>query len=212
MIKFLKGKISKKNIKSISKSFNDLPKDEYLKFVNINFRNRRFSKVLYENNKFINKKETVFTQSKSRNKYLGGIVRKYYPVKYSIIQNINSLIKQNFYFIIYNKKVELGYHQIRITCGENYVGHPVPEGWHKDGFDYVSLINFTSKNISGGISRIRNEIHTKKDIDNYSCFLNSGEFLFFCDKEFFHFTDPIIVKNNKFKGYRDTLVVTFKIL
>ena len=88
----------------------------------------------------------------------------------------------------------------------------MPEGWHKDGFDYVSLINFASKNISGGISRIRNEIHKKNDVDNYSCFLNAGEFLFFCDKEFFHFTDPIIVKNNKFKGYRDTLVVTFKIL
>ena len=59
------------------------------------------------------------------------------------------------------------------------MGYPVPEGWHKDGFDFVALINISSKNIQGGISRIRNSIKENKDVDNYSCFLNSGEFFIF---------------------------------
>jgi len=212
MIKFLKGKINTKSLNGIKNSFNSLPEDEYLKFVNRNFRNRRFSKIIHFKNKFFFTQNTIFKQNKIQNRYLGGIRRKYQPIKTNIIKKINIFIKDNFNFLIDKKKIELGYHQIRITCGEDYVGYPVPEGWHKDGFDYVALINFASKNILGGISRIRNEIGKKDDVDNYSCFLNSGEFLFFSDKEFYHFTDPIIVNSGKKKGYRDTIVVTFKIL
>jgi len=212
MIIFVKGIIKLKDINPIKKSFNDLPEDQYIKFVNKNFRNRRFSRVIFSNNRFESKKDTSFLQSSSQNRYLGGVNRKFYPIKPDVIKKMNKMVKNNIVFLIGNKKFEMGYHQIRITCGKDYVGYPVPEGWHKDGFDYVALINFSSKNIQGGISRIRDEIKQNEDVDSYSCFLNSGEFLLFSDKDFFHFTDPIIANKNKTKGYRDTLVITFKIL
>ena len=210
MIKFLKGNISKKYLNNIIKSFNRLPEDKYLKLEKINYRSRRFSRVIFTKNKFKDDKDSFFLQSKLRNRYLGGIKRKYPPIEKEILKNINHILKKYFYFFLNDKKIKLGYHQIRITCGKNYIGYPVPEGWHKDGFDYVSLINLSSRNITGGISRISNKINGKNDETHYSCFLQSGEFLFFSDKEFFHYTDPIIVKKDKNIGYRDTLVVTFK--
>ena len=211
MIKFFKGSIKKSNLVGIRSSFKNLPEDKYLKFADKNFRNRRLAKILFKNNKFYNIDNTDFKQNKVQNRYLGGVNRNFQPINTRIVNKINKIVKENFIKIINFKKIKFGYHQIRITCGENYVGYPVPEGWHKDGFDFVALINISSKNIQGGISRIRNSIKENKDVDNYSCFLNSGEFLFFSDKDFFHFTDPIIVSNNKKFGYRDTIVITFKV-
>ena len=58
------------------------------------------------------------------------------------------LFKENFYkYFNKNDHLSVGFHQLRIKCTKNYVGYPVPEGWHKDGFDVVSIINFNSNNI-----------------------------------------------------------------
>ena len=73
--------------------------------------------------------------------------RNFQPINTRIVNKINKIVKENFIKIINSKRIKFGYHQIRITCGENYVGYPVPEGWHKDGFDFVALINISSKNI-----------------------------------------------------------------
>ena len=82
----------------------------------------------------------------------------------------------------------------------------MPEGWHKDGFDFVSIINFNSNNIEGGTTRIRTKLNSNKD--TFSSFLTSGEYIFISDKKYFHYTDPINVTNSSKKGYRDTLVIT----
>ena len=37
----------------------------------------------------------------------------------------------------------------------------MPEGWHKDGFDFVAIINFNSENIEGGITRIKDNLINK---------------------------------------------------
>ena len=80
MYSFIKGKISKKYVSLIKKSFNSLPNDEYLKFVNTNFRKRKFTKVILKKNKFVKIENTNFIQNKVQNKFLGGILRKYKPI------------------------------------------------------------------------------------------------------------------------------------
>ena len=105
MIKFLKGKINTKSLNGIKNSYNSLPEDEYLKFVNRNFRNRRFSKIIHFKNKFFFTQNTIFKQNKIQNRYLGGIRRKYQPIKTNIIKKINIFIKDNFNFLIDKKKL-----------------------------------------------------------------------------------------------------------
>jgi len=208
MIEIIKGKI-KINKKFLS-SFNRLPFDKYLKYHQQNYRLRRFSKFKIRNQKIFFEKETFFLQKATNNRFLGGINRKYAPLENSCLKYFSEIIKKNFNFIIYKKNLEIGLHQIRIICGEDFVGYPVPEGWHRDGFDYIAIINFGSKNIEGGISRIRSSI--TQNSDNYSGFLAAGEYLFFNDRKFYHYADPINVFKKKKNGFRDTLVITFKIL
>ena len=75
-------------------------------------------------------------------------------------------------------------------------------------FDYVIILNIGSKNIKGGVSRIKNKIDN--DHDAFSWFLKKGEYILVNDRKFFHYTDPINVMDNKLEGSRDTLVVTVR--
>ena len=208
MIEIIKGKIKIDN-KYLS-SFKRLPFDKYLKYHQKNYRLRRFSKFNIKNEKIFFEKETFFLQKETNNRFLGGVNRKYSPLEKPCLKYFSELVRKNFNFIVSKKNFEIGLHQIRITCGKDFVGYPVPEGWHRDGFDYVAIINFASKNIEGGISRIRSSI--TQNSDNYSGFLAAGEYLFFNDRKFYHYADPINVSKNKKNGFRDTLVITFKIL
>lgn len=208
MIDVLKGKVSIN--RTISSSFNDLPDDKYLKYQVKNYRQRRFSQFIYKNGKFNEIIDTKFTQSLNQNRYLGGVNRKYSPIKKLVNSEFIKILKKNFLFILESKSLHIGLHQIRIKCGKNFVGYPVPEGWHRDGFDFVAIVNIKSKNIAGGISRIRSSV--SQNSDNYSCFLKTGEFIFFNDRKFYHYADPINISKNTSNGYRDTLVITFKII
>jgi hypothetical protein len=61
---------------------------------------------------------------------------------------------------------------------------------------FVALINFNSKNIYGGVTRIRDDIN-KNNHDIYSCKLVNGEYILINDKKFYHFADPIVLQEEK---------------
>ena len=209
MIDFAKGNI--KNISKILKSsFERLPADTNEKSKGYYFRYRRFSKVISKNNKILKIKDNSFFQNKKINRFAGGKIRIFKPIEKKILNSFLILFKDNFKNFFFNKKIiELGFHQLRIKCSKNFVGYPVPEGWHKDGYDYVIIVNFQSKGISGGITRIKIDIDSSSDI--YSSFLKSGDYILISDKKYFHYTDPINVSGLNNNGYRDTLVITIKL-
>ena len=207
MIDFEKGKIS--NIsKLIINSFNRLPADINEKSQGRYFRYRKFSRLILFNKKFLPVKDTNFYQKRKINRFAGGKVRKFKAIDSKVLNGFAHIFEKNFLKKITMKKMEIGFHQLRIKCGKNFVGYPVPEGWHKDGFDYVIILNIGSKNIKGGVSRIKNKIDN--DHDAFSWFLKKGEYILVNDRKFFHYTDPINVMDNKLEGSRDTLVVTVR--
>jgi hypothetical protein len=114
----------------------------FLKFVNENFRKRKFSKSVFSNGLFHTIKENNFIQNKINNRYLGGVLRKYTPINKLTLKHMNELFQNDFLNFFKHDKIEIGYHQIRITCGKNYIGYPVPEGWHRDGFDFCRIDKF----------------------------------------------------------------------
>ena len=205
MIDFEKGKIP--NIqKTVIDSFNKLPPDTNEKSQGKYFRYRKFSRMIFEKNNFSLLSDTNFFQNKKTNRYAGGKVRKFKPINTKVLNEFAKIFKHNFLEKMPNRKIEVGFHQLRIKCGKNFVGYPVPEGWHKDGFEFVIILNIGSKNIKGGVSRIKNEIDIDHDV--FSWFLKKGEYILLNDRKFFHYTDPINVMNNKTEGSRDTLVIT----
>ena len=209
-IDFIKGKVKKIDL-SIAKSFDYLPADKNDISKGFCYRYRRFSRLFIKKHVFQLDDNVNFYQSKKLNRFAGGQKRKFKKINNKILEKILLLIKKNFLqFLLVNKNYELGIHQLRITCGKSFVGYPVPEGWHKDGFDKIIILNINSKNITGGTTRLKKKINSDKD--DFSFFLKIGEFVFVNDHKYNHYTDPINIYNEKKKAYRDTFVFTIKLL
>ena len=205
---FIKGKINTLDLK-IQKSFNNLPADTNEKIKGLYFRFRRLSKFYLINSEILNDNDTNFFQPKFSNRYAGGKIRKFDKLEPIILDKIQSIIKKNFFiYLERKKKYEFGIHQLRVKCGKDHPGYPVPEGWHKDGFEKIIILNVDSKNISGGTTRLKSRINSDKD--DFAFMLNKKEFIVVNDKKFFHYTDPINILNEKTSAYRDTIVITVK--
>ena len=209
MIRFISGKLNTRINNKVIQSFKKLSKDNYLKSEHC-YRFRAFSELNLNKSKIYIKENNNFFQKKEINHFAGNVSRKFKPIRKDIINTFIQITKELIYFLP-NKtqqKAEVGLHQIRITCDDDYVGYPVPEGWHKDGCNYVAIITLNFDNIVGGISRIRKNLINQNDV--YNCFLEKNNFLLLNEKSYYHYTDPINVKNKKKSGYRDILVITFK--
>ena len=193
---FIKGKIKSIDLKII-KSFNKLPPDINEKSKGYFFRFRKKLKLNYIKKKFILDPDSNFYQKKKINRSAGGKIRKFLKLDKKILNLLIKLIEKNFIiFLDTNKNYSFGIHLLRIKCGDDFVGYPVPEGWHKDGFDFVIILNVMSKNIKGGTSRLKTNLNLDKK-DDFSEFLKKGEFVFFNDKKYNHYTDPIIIDKEK---------------
>ena len=198
--------------KRLIKNFNKLPADPYEKSKGYHFRFRKYSKVIIDNknNKIQFLKNDFFFQDKKRNRYAGGKKRIFKEIDKNILTQFVDLYKKQFNkLFLHKKRLEVGFHQIRIKCSKEFVGYPVPEGWHKDGFSYVALINFQSSNIGGGVSRIKTSLNKR---DTYSSFLEKGDYILINDTKYYHYTDPINILGKTKYGNRDTLVITIKFL
>lgn len=208
-IDFIKGKVNKIDLE-IKKSFHYLHADKNDVSKGFYYRYRRYSRFFIKKNKLQLDDNTNFYQSKKLNRFAGGKLRKFKNISNKILEKIILLIKKNFLeFLHADKNYELGIHQLRIKCGKNFVGYPVPEGWHKDGFDEIIILNIASNNITGGTTRLKKKINSDKD--DFAFFLKSGEFVYLNDRKYNHYTDPINIYNEKKKAYRDTLVFTIKL-
>ena len=124
MIDFEKGKIS--NIsKLIINSFNRLPADTNEKSQGKYFRYRKFSRLVISDKKFLPIKDTNFYQKRKINRYAGGEVRKFKPIDSKVLNDFAEIFKKNFLKKIIGKKIEIGFHQLRIKCGKNFVTLPL---------------------------------------------------------------------------------------
>ena len=184
MINFIIGNIGFVKKKILS-SFNQLPADPYEKSKGNFFRFRKYSRIIIDNRSkqknifFL--KNNFFFQNKNRNRFAGGKKRVFKEINKNILDFFVKIFLNHFNTFFINKKIEVGYHQIRIKCSSNFVGYPVPEGWHKDGFSYVVIINFDSKNIEGGVTRIKDNLIAK---DTYSSFLKKVIIFYLMIKNF----------------------------
>jgi hypothetical protein len=189
-------------------SYKNLPLDNYLQSQQ-KFRKRRFSEIVLNGGEVLVEQTQNFFQQTSINHYAGGLSRSFEPIEPKPLEEFISLYQRYISPIFYNKNTAIGLHQIRITCSDDYVGHPVPEGWHVDGFDYVAIACISGSNFLGGTSRIKSNLDY--DHDTFSRILLPSEVLVFNDKKYYHHTDPINNATEGIIGYRDILVITIQL-
>jgi len=87
---------------------------------------------------------------------MGGVIRHFEPLIMESKHYIESIVHR----LIKSAKIpqddyEIGCHQIRISAENDFNGYPAPEGFHRDGFDYIAIHCVSLNNVNGAISLVR---------------------------------------------------------
>jgi hypothetical protein len=206
MDRFQVSNVDPKPAPELLETFEHLSDDRYLKG-NWIFRKRAYARGLLSPAGIEWNSGTDFFQPRAINDFAGDIRRIFEPAGEAIREYVWHTFQSPFYRMGLGRDTyELGLHQIRIVCDEDHEGHPVPEGFHQDGFDVVVIQSYQRQNITGGKSFLR------EDSKDGPCILERdlqpGEILAFNDRRLFHYADPIQSESSG-PGYRDLCVMTF---
>lgn len=187
-------------------SFGQLPDDQFLKG-EFAFRKRAYARGVLSPHGIEWDSGTDFFQPRAINEYAGGVKRVFAPAGVTIREYIWQVLQSAFYRSgLRDERYHFGLHQIRIVCDDQHEGHPVPEGYHQDGFDFVAIHNFQRANIKGGRSYLREG--SKDGPCVFERDLAQGEILLFNDRRLFHYATPVTNAEPGI-GYRDICVLTF---
>ena len=193
------------NLDKIESFFSDLCADPYLEG---NYRFRKLSRFKLFDDRLIKLPHSYLFQSKEYNPLMGDIIREFSEIDDALIEleDFQKVIWEFFEFCkLCSASDEVGVHQIRTITSVGEIGHPAPEGIHRDGVDMVGVFCVNRTNIEGG------ETHLYKSKDGNPIFtkiLNPGELLAFNDHQFFHFTSTVKTISSQEKGIRDVFVLT----
>lgn len=190
-------------------SFAQLPDDDYLKEEWV-FRKRAYARGILTQEGVEWHPDTDFFQPREINEYAGDIKRIFAPAGKVIRDYTLKLLTGPFYrHFLGDGRYYFGLHQIRIICDEQHEGHPVPEGYHQDGFDVVAVHCFQRDNIIGGKSFLR------EGSTDGPCILENdldpGVALLFNDHRLYHYATPITSRTPGL-GFRDMCVLTFSLI
>ena len=158
-----------------------------------------------------------FYQSSNYNNVNGDILRIYKNIDETILEDDCFKYFVNIFLTTINKELTKNYindkikyiqvHQIRVYTENKDEVNLVPEGIHKDGYNFIAMCCITRKNISGAISHIYDE---SKNIV-HSVQLQEGEMIVLNDDKMFHSVSPIKLNETNetnILGYRDVFVFT----
>ena len=98
-------------------------------------------------------------------------------------------------------------HPFRIDTSDG-IGRPTPEGAHRDGVDFVAIVLIGRHGVRGGETRV----FPAEGPDGGQRFTMTqpGEVLLLDDARVIHETTPIQPETAGVRGWRDTLVITFR--
>jgi len=198
--------LSVSELESFSPSWNNLKQDNFLKDLG-KYRLRRHSSYIVEGDGVILQEHRPHWQSIDYNALHGGLQRMFEPIEPLLnnSENWSKLILGVSKAVPNKNKWFTEAHQFRINTIDG-IGRPTPEGAHRDGVDYVAVILIKRNNIIGGETRI-----FQIDGNEGLRFTLSDPWtmLLIDDKKIIHETTPI--QDRTGVGYRDTLVLTYKL-
>ena len=146
----------------------------------------------------------------------GGLYREFQPVAPQIICDENFLSALNFGLTLATRLEQsagrvthwhIEAQQFRVVASNEFTGAPTPEGIHRDGRDYVSMMFIGGENIRGGKSHIYDD---SSDQSIASLTLSTpSEVLFVADRKVRHSVSPITPSAGGACGYRDMLIFAY---
>lgn len=144
-----------------------------------------------------------FIQMAAYNKLVGGVKRDFPPMTLDpdpfmrLAAREISLDKGRAWLV--------NCHQIRVIAGNGVTGTPVPEGPHRDGFDYIMIACLQRRRIEGGTTEL---MPLGGGEPFYRTLLEPGQAVIMDDGRMYHHATDLSAGDRE-GGYRDILIVAF---
>lgn len=150
-------------------------------------------------------------QSRDYNPLNGGVQRWFEPVGEAaeaspVARRVLSLCEAVFSEQADRPDWHVEFHQFRIEAQPGEVGHPTPEGLHRDGVDWVFVMLIERRNVAEGVTRIG--APQGAEIGRFAL-TRPGDAVFLDDRRILHGVTPIHPLDPAHPAHRDVLVVTF---
>ena len=198
------------NLQPLAETWNDLPRDAYLKDGG-KYRSRRHSSFvqLIDPSDLTQVAHRAHWQPVDYNALHGGIERMFEPIVPLVCDDaawrgLLSGLGQVFAGLNAESKWFIEAHQFRIDTAEG-IGRPTPEGAHRDGVDFVAVVLVSRQGVKGGETRVF-DAHGTSGVR--FTLTEPWSVLLLDDARVIHETTPI--QPDGPGGVRDTLVLTYR--
>ncbi|WP_417510872.1 2OG-Fe dioxygenase family protein [Methylophaga sp.] len=199
----IKPKLNNKKIKSL---FDDIPYDPYF---DGGYRYRSKSRIEIEpdgNLKFLERLDLYQPEHINSYQNYGGVSRSYQDIpEWSLTDSDFNILIKTWLATIPESITKISVHQIRTTSD---LGKTVPEGRHRDGYDYIGLYVVSRDNITKN-SALTNVWCNESDEVIFEDYLSEGSLLSFNDNKVTHYTGDIIADNKQKQCSRDVIILTY---
>ena len=196
-------------------SWNDLRLDLYMADGG-RYRRRRFAVFSISTQSVTRKPHQPHYQSPEHNPLNGGVERWFEPICDIVVNNpfmpgILGICRTIFDAISPHGDQQTPWHvevhQFRIEAAAGELGHPTPEGIHRDGVDWACVLLINRRNVLNGVTHLFDQ--NGSPIGHFTL-TDRLDAVFLDDSRVLHGVTPILPLNARSRALRDVLVVTFR--
>ncbi|MDE7548019.1 2OG-Fe dioxygenase family protein [Acetobacter fabarum] len=196
-------------------SWNDLGVDRYMADGG-RYRRRRYATFSLTQNAVTRKPHQPHYQSRDYNTLNGGVERWFKPVLPALGEHpaLMAILRLALRVVTDMTPAErrpnawhTEIHQFRIEARPDALGHPTPEGLHRDGVDWVFVVMVRRENVAQGETSIHDLSH--KQIGSFTL-TNPMDTAVVNDNRVYHGVTPVQPVDPSRPAYRDVLVVTLR--
>ena len=208
----LLGGVSMDDFRAFAASWNGLDLDQYMADGG-HYRRRRHAVFSLKDGRLERLPHQPHYQSRAYNSLNGGIERWFTEVAPETAANptLSAVVAacRNVFALDPATRYRVEMHQFRIEASPGESGQPTPEGMHRDGVDWVLVMLIDRVNLEQGVTSI-----ARPDGEPLGAFTLAVpmDAVFIDDHRVVHGVTAVTQADRSRPGYRDVLVLTFKIL
>ena len=208
----LGSELSSAEAAAFARSWDDLPRDEYMADGG-RYRRRRHAVYVAEGAELARQPDQPHYQSLAHNPLNGGIARWFAPVRPEAGESpilraaIDLLVSVAGGLRGPAGRWRVEVHQFRIEARTGEAGRPTPEGMHRDGVDFVLVMLIGRRNAAEGISTLADA--AGRPLANVQL-SQPFDAMILDDERVRHGVSPIEPADRARAAARDALVVTLK--
>lgn len=191
-------------------SWDDLPADGYMADGG-RYRRRRFAVMSVEEGELLVQPHQPHFQSVEYNRLNGGVERWFAPIGPDVlagpvVRAVATASQAVFGLRAASRRWRLELHQFRIEAVSDAVGLPTPEGVHRDGVDWVTVMLVQRRNVASGVTSIFDP--DRRPLGAFTL-TEPMDAVFLDDRRVLHGVTAISPLDPSRPAYRDVLVATF---